>query len=312
MIVARGLVKQYDGRVVVNELDLHVRQGEIYGFLGPNGAGKSTTIKMILGLLPPTRGSVMLFGRTLARDYVGIKRRIGVVGEVQHFYGEMTGLEYLSFFADLFGVGDKKRIMRDLLARVDLTGAEHLPLRAYSKGMQQKMALVRALVHDPDLLILDEPVSSMDPHGIKQIRDIINEENRKGKTFLISSHLLSEIEKTCHRVGIIDHGRLIAEDTMDGIRGRISAGMRIEIEIAGEGSEVKPALAGLAFVESVSCRERLLIIQTRDKADHRAEISRYLADCGCLVLGMTSVQMTLEQAFVTLTEHNVSMFAEGR
>lgn len=307
MIVTKALVKEYDGKPVVNDLNLHVEPGEIYGFLGPNGAGKTTTISMILGLIPPTKGEVRLFGKTLSEDYFGIKRRIGVIAEFQHFYGEMTGYEYLSFFADLYGVGGKERRIRELLERVDLYQFRGLQLRAYSKGMQQKIALARALVHDPELLLLDEPVSSLDPYGIKQVRDIILEENKKGKTFFISSHLLSEIEKTCHRIGIINRGVLVAEDTMDGVREKLSTGMELEIELESIPEGTLEALKALPFVESVSRQDGLIVLHTMDKEDRRAEISRFLTERGCVVLSMKKNQMSLEEAFVTITEKNISL-----
>lgn len=307
MIETKGLTKEYDGKPVVNDLNIHVREGEIYGFLGPNGAGKSTTIFMILGLIPPTKGEVRLFGKTLAEDYFGIKQKIGVVAEFQHFYGEMTGYEYMSFFADLYRVKNKDAKIKELLERVDLYQFRNLQLRAYSKGMQQKMAVARALVHDPEILILDEPVSSLDPYGIKQVRDIILEENKRGRTFFISSHLLSEIEKTCNRIGIINHGVLVAEDTMDGVREKLSQGMEVEIELESVPEGITDALRTLPFVDSVDSRDHIVKLHTSGKEDHRGEISKFLTERGCVVLSMKRNQMSLEEAFVTITEKNISL-----
>lgn len=309
MIVTRELVREYDGKPVVNGLNIHVEPGEIYGFLGPNGAGKSTTISMILGILPPTRGTVTLFGKTLSDDYFVIKRRIGVVGEHQHFHGEMTGYEYLSFFAELYGikVKVKESKIHELLDRLDLYGSRNLQIRCYSKGMQQKIALARALVHDPELLILDEPVSSLDPHGIKQVRDILLDENKKGKTVFVSSHLLSEVEKTCTRIGIINHGVLVAEDTMDGVRRKLSIGMELEIELDSIRAGTREALEALPFVQSVAIRNNVIALQTAGQDDHRASISRSLMERGCVILSMKRNQMSLEDAFVTITEKNISL-----
>jgi ABC-type multidrug transport system ATPase subunit len=310
VIVTCGLTKEYNGRTVVDGLQLQVRQGEIYGFLGPNGAGKSTTIGMILGLIPITRGEVRLFGKRLAEDYHRIKQRIGVVGEFQHLYREMTAVEYLSFFAELYGVANAKPRIDRLLERLDLSAAANLPLRAFSKGMQQKLSLTRALVHDPELLILDEPVSSLDPQGIKQVRDLILEERRRGKTILISSHLLSEIEKTCQRLGIINRGRLVAEDTMEGIIDRLGGEktvIEVELEEPVTGN-LQQDLKQLPFIIAVALPQpNRLEVTTPSEADFRGALSKFLTGQGLTVLSLKRERMSLEEAFMTITENNVSL-----
>ncbi|TCL76980.1 ABC-2 type transport system ATP-binding protein [Hydrogenispora ethanolica] len=312
MLVTESLCKSYHGKTVVKNLKLHIAPGEIYGFLGPNGAGKSTTIGMILGIIPATAGTVRLFGRTLGEDPIGIKRRIGVVGEVQHCYAEMTGYEYLSFFAGLFGVAERRRRIWELLDRLGLAGDGRLPVGAYSQGMQQKLGIARALVHDPEFLILDEPVSSLDPQGIKGVRDLILEENRRGKTFLVSSHLLSEVEKTCHRIGIMNRGRLLAEDTVDDIRAKLCSGAEIQVELAEELTGIAAALKTLPFVDSVTANGNLLMVGTRSGPDFRADIARFILDRGGLVTRIARRQMSLEEAFVTITENNISLLHDGR
>ncbi len=308
MLETRALCKEYQGHLVVNNLNLQVRSGEIYGFLGPNGAGKSTTIKMILDLLPATSGEIKIFGQSLRENYFKLKQKIGVVGEFQNLYPEMTGLEYLSFFEDLFGISAKKQRVNQLLERLDLYQQRRLPLRAYSKGMQQKIALARALLHDPEIIILDEPVSSLDPHGIKLVRDIIISENQAGKTIFISSHLLSEIEKTCHRIGIIHHGRLMAEDTIPGVIQKIASGMEIELEL----EKITPGLVNnlkllsfVAFVQVVE--ESRLLIRTHGPDDYRPGLMKFLNSEGCSVLGLQKRPMSLEEAFVTITDNNISL-----
>ncbi len=307
MLITQNLTKTYLDKTVVNNLNIHIVPGEIYGFLGPNGAGKSTTINMVLGITQPTGGSVRLFGKSLADDYIAIKRRIGVVGEIQHYYDEMTGYEYLTFFAGLFGVRPRRNQIMDLLDRLGLSYCHQLPLRAYSKGMQQKMGLARALIHNPELLILDEPVSSLDPQGIKQVREIILEENQKGKTILISSHLLSEIEKTCHRIGIMNHGEMLVEDTIAGIRAKLLSGSEIQVEIEDCPDGIIQELKALPFVTYVSVNENTLLISTDNQRDYRGEIIKYLVDKGCSVMNIVQNQMTLEEAFVTITENNIAL-----
>ena len=186
MIQTVGLTKKFDGLTAVDNLNIHVEKGEIYGFLGPNGAGKTTTIMMLLGMERPTAGEIKLFGKDLAQNYFEIKRRVGVLSEFQYLYEDMTAREYLRFFADLYEVENPEKKINEVLGRIDLVDRQNELLSGYSKGMRQKLGMARVLLHEPDLLILDEPQSSLDPYGIKEIRDIIMEENRKGKTLFIS------------------------------------------------------------------------------------------------------------------------------
>lgn len=309
MIATQGLTKEYNGRIVVDELHLRVEPGEIYGFLGPNGAGKSTTIGMILGLIPITRGEARLFGKTLAEDYHRIKRRIGVVGEFQHLYREMTAMEYLRFFTELYGVANPRPRINSLLERLDLSAAAHLPLKAYSKGMQQKLSLTRALVHDPELLILDEPVSSLDPQGVKQVRDLILGEQQRGKTILISSHLLSEIEKTCQRLGIINRGRF----TLEGIISRLDReNVVIEVELEETVTpDLMQALERLPFIDAVVLTQpNRLEVAISNEADFRGPLSKFLTGQGLTVLSLKQESMSLEEAFMTITEKNISLLTK--
>lgn len=309
MLETLSLTKIFDKKAVVNDLNISVKKGEIYGFLGPNGAGKTTTISMILGLTSPTSGEIRIFGKKITDDYFGIKSKIGVLGEIQHFYWEMTAYEYLSFFAGIYKVKSKESRIKELLEKVNLLQYDNLKLKAYSKGMQQKLAFVRALLHDPDLLILDEPVSSLDPNGIKQIREIILDENRKGKTIFLSSHLLSEIEKTCNRVGIISQGILLAEDTMDGIKKKLNDEIELEVEVEKEPNEENISmLKSLPFVRSITVLGSVLKIRISNDKDHRIEISRALTQ-GNLIINMKTNQMSLEEAFVTITEKNILLLA---
>lgn len=304
------MTKEFGGKTVVNGLNISVNEGEIYGFLGPNGAGKSTTISMVLGFIPPTKGEVRIFGKKLSEDYFEVKRRIGVIGEIQHFYGDMTGFEYLDFFAGVFGVKFKEHRIKELLEMVNLLQYQNLQLKAYSKGMQQKLALVRALLHDPDLLILDEPVSSLDPNGIKQVREIILSENKRGKTFFLSSHLLSEIEKICNRIGIINQGVLLAEDTMEEIKKNLNNGINLEIELEKKPvEETINVLKSLLFVENLIVQGSTIKIHISGREDCRSEISRILILQGNLIINMKASQMSLEEAFVTITEKNTLLLA---
>ncbi|MEW6047970.1 MAG: ABC transporter ATP-binding protein [Bacillota bacterium] len=306
-----GLTKRFPGGVVaVDHLDLHVAPGEIYGFLGPNGAGKTTTIMMVLGLTQPSEGRVWLFGQELGRSRsFEVRRRIGVLSEFHYLYEEMTAQEYLEFFGRLYRVPLAHVRIAQLLERLELADRRRELVGGYSKGMKQKLSLARALLHDPDLLILDEPVSSLDPYGIRQVRDLLLEENRRGKTLVISSHILSEVERLCRRVGIIHRGRLLAEDTMDGLRARLSSEVELEVELERLDEPIVRAVRAVEGVRAVDPTDSRLVIRTRAGDDLRGAISRAIAGSGGVVLSMQTRQMSLEEAFVTITENNISLLA---
>jgi len=214
VIEARSLTKRFGPRLAVDGLSLTANPGEIYGFLGPNGAGKTTTIRMVLGILQPDAGEVRICGRPVRRGDRAIRCLIGAVAEVQSLYGDMSCSEYLHFFAELFGVprpGSRVREVLDLVTLADRSGDRAIDL---SKGLQQKLGLARALLHDPPILVLDEPVSGLDPHGIREVREILLRERDRGRLVFLSSHVLSEIERTADRIGVIRQGKLVFEDTV--------------------------------------------------------------------------------------------------
>ena len=309
MIRTENLTKEYDGFKAVDNLNLDVKEGEIYGFLGPNGAGKTTTILMLLGILRPTRGRIYLLEQELTKNFLSLKGRIGVVSEKQYLYKEMAAGEYLDFFADLYGVKDKKKKIDQLLKSVSLLEVKNRKLGAFSRGMQQKLGFARALLHDPELLLLDEPVSGLDPTGIKQIRNLIEKENKKGRTIFISSHLLSEVEKLCREVAIINEGKLLAEDTMENLRRKLSKTVELEIELSQAKEEITKALSSFDFIQGIKQRENLLTLRVKSDQDYRAPISETISRQGGIVLGIKVKEMSLEEAFITITQKNISLLA---
>ena len=302
MIETHQLTKTFGSIVAVDDLNLSVRPGEIFGLLGPNGAGKSTTLAMILGVLAPTRGDVRIFGRRLQDDPFAIKQRLGVVAEDLSFYDDMTAWAYLLFFANLYRVASTAPRVRDLLTRVDLWEWRHTLIRDYSLGMRRKLSLARALLHSPDVLILDEPVANLDPYGIAQVRELLAEERAAGRTILISSHLLSEVEQTADRVAIMTEGKLVIEATMPELRDRIRAERRIDVELVDNVDGLMETLQALPFVVHVQQRDHLMTIVTAADRDYRVDVGRELASRGAIVQGMREIETTLEEAFMTLTE----------
>lgn len=230
-IETQKLTKVYKSRLagevkVVNELDLTVEEGEIYGFLGPNGAGKTTTIKMLLGIIYPSYGEGYVFGREIGD--IDVHRIISYVPERPYYYEHMTGLELLMFYASLFGINDKQKCIQ-LLEKVNLHGDMSKTINQYSKGMQQRVGLAQSLLNDPKLLFLDEPTGGLDPIAHTEIRDLILQFRDEGRTVFISSHELSEVERICDRVAIINKGIIARQGKLDDLL----RGGRIELIAEG-------------------------------------------------------------------------------
>lgn len=223
-----GLTKRFGDVVAVNDLDLTVEEGEIFGFLGPNGAGKSTTIDIILDFLRPTSGSVTVLGHNAQDEGLAVRRRTGVLPDAYHVYNRLTGKQHLEFAIELKGTGEDPMA---LLERVGIADAADRKAGGYSKGMKQRLMMAIALVGEPDLLILDEPSTGLDPNGAKEMRDIIREENDRGTTVFFSSHVMEQVEAVCDRVAIINRGELVALDSIAGLRKAKDAGETIILEV---------------------------------------------------------------------------------
>lgn len=213
VIATKNLTKVYGDQVSVSSIDLHVRRGKIYGLLGRNGAGKTTTMRMLLGLTEPTQGAIRIFGKDPFKDGKALYPRIGNLIESPGFYPNLTATENLSIFATLRGIPSKDAV-KDSLELVGLPYKDKKLFSKYSLGMKQRLAIALAVMHDPELLILDEPINGLDPIGIAEIRDLLKNFAQKGKTILVSSHILSEIELLADDVGIIDNGVLLEEESM--------------------------------------------------------------------------------------------------
>src|SRR6202163_2665618 len=205
---AIGLSKAYGARLAVDRLDLQVDRGELFGFLGPNGAGKTTTIRMALGLVAPTKGSVEILGLEVRRHRAEVLPRVGALVESPALYGYMSGRDTLRAIGDLLGGAKEKRI-DEVLETVSLKGRDRDKVKTYSMGMNQRRGLAMALLNDPDVLTLDEPANGLDPAGIVEMRDLLRDLSSAGKTVFISSHVLTEVQQICTRVAIINHGKLV-------------------------------------------------------------------------------------------------------
>jgi ABC-2 type transport system ATP-binding protein len=311
VIQTENLSKFYGEKRAVEEVNLCVNRGEVYGFLGPNGAGKTTVMMMLLGLLVPTKGKITILEEPFGGRYPWVRCRIGAVPEKPYLYTEMTAVEYLKFFADLYQVDHSMKKIRTMLEKMELSEAAENRLGTFSRGMQQKINIARGFIHDPELLLLDEPVSGLDPKGIRQVRDLIEEVKAKGKTVFISSHLLSEAEKVCDRVAIMNSGHLLVEETMAGIRERLVKESTIEVEVTDLGEKVLEAFSRFPFVKEVFREGNVLLLKTEPVEGVREKVSKMITETGGTVLSIKMRELSLEDAFLTLTDQNISFLTDN-
>ena len=220
MLELRNVCKRFPAVTAVDNVSFSARPGEVTGYLGPNGSGKSTTLKMITGLIGMTSGEILFDGAPIHRDLLNYKRRFGYVPEEPHLYSHLTGLEYLVMVGQLRGLPSKRTAERidGLLQLLGLHGSRHSPLSAYSKGMRQKVLLAAALLHNPDLILLDEPFSGLDVTSALVIRNLLKEMARRGKVVLLSSHELETVERVCTRVVILHRAKVVADDSIERLR----------------------------------------------------------------------------------------------
>jgi ABC-2 type transport system ATP-binding protein len=216
----KSVVKRYGEIIAVDNVDLTIKQGEIFGLLGPNGSGKSTTMKMLLGLVQPDAGSVYVLGLDVKKDAVAVKRLLGYVPESSHLYEFLTGIEFLDFIADIYGMEaeEKKTRINEYLKVLQLEGREGDMISSYSSGMKQKMALIAAFLHKPKLLVLDEPLNGLDPRSARIVKDFLQQLKLQGVTTIMSTHILEIAQAVCDRIGIIYQGKILALGNMEELR----------------------------------------------------------------------------------------------
>ncbi|HEV2117350.1 MAG TPA: ABC transporter ATP-binding protein [Terriglobales bacterium] len=293
-IATRGLRKVFDGKVAVRGLTLEVPRGEIFGFLGPNGAGKSTSLKMLLGLVTPTRGQAMVLGHP-AGD-VRTRARIGFLPEHFRFYDWLTAAELLRLHGRLYGMSHARLRQRvpELLELVGLTEHTSKRLRDFSKGMMQRIGLAQALLNDPELIFLDEPTSGLDPAGRRLVRDIIKAQRERGATVLLNSHLLSEVEVTCDRVAFIKHGEVIETRELNSL---LEAQTTVQVRAANLTAEMAAGVEQWASSVSLQDHQLTLSVGSREALP---QVLRYLVSRGAEVYEFTPQRLSLEDRFLEI------------
>ena len=282
VIRTEGLTKRYGATTAVDQLDLEVQPGEIFGLLGPNGAGKTTTVLMLLGLSEPTAGTARVAGLDPARQSLEVKRKVGYLPDSVGFYEQLTGRQNLAFVARLNGIPVDEATERvdALLKQVGLADAADRPTGGYSRGMLQRLGIADALVKDPEVLILDEPTIAIDPAGVSDILALIERlRDEHGVTVLLSSHLLHQVQRICDRVAIFVGGRIVAQGTVHELADELAGGhQQIEVAADGDPQAIRTLLAELPDVERVEADDGLLLVTAT--GDVRGQIAERLVDAG--------------------------------
>ncbi len=253
-IETRGLTRHYGKLAAVQDLNLAIPQGSLFGLIGPNGAGKTTTLRMLAGLLQPTSGEIIVNGRPIAQNLNELRRQIGYMPDFFGVYEDLLVWEYLDFFARCYHLqaNRRKQVIDELLELVDLTEKRDAYVHTLSRGMRQRLCLAHAMVHDPQVLLLDEPASGLDPRARVEMRELLRELGAMGKTVVLSSHILAELAELCDSIGIIERGRLVVSGRLDDIRHQLQGGRKLRIRILSDRAEAETLLRGQRGVGQIT------------------------------------------------------------
>jgi ABC-2 type transport system ATP-binding protein len=304
MIETKGLTKYYGSLGALVDLDLHIADGDIFGFIGPNGAGKTTTMRILATLLEPTRGSAWINGADVLKDGKKVRRMVGYMPDFMGVYDDLKVFEYLEFFAAAFGIERPKRrsVVEGVLELTDLTGKKATTVDSLSRGMQQRLGLARVLIHDPKVLILDEPASGLDPRARIEMRVLLRELKRMGKTIMISSHILSELEEISDNVGIIEQGRLVFSGSMEEIRRRTGLAGKVRLRVGGDQAAAAELLRTLPTVRDVQTNEDDISLTFQDGVANDGAVAKALVSANFDVLSIIPEHIRLDEAFMQLTK----------
>ncbi len=304
MIRVEGLTKDYGARRALSDISFEAGQGEIVGFLGPNGAGKTTTMRILTGYMPPTDGSATVAGYDVVTESLEVRKRVGYMPETVPLYTDMTALAYLKFMADLRQIPDSSERAFETLEMVGLESRANSFIGSLSKGMRQRVGLAQALIHQPEVLILDEPTIGLDPAQVVEVRNLIREVG-KHRTVLFSTHILSEAQQICDRVLIINKGKIVAEDTPENLQARLVGSERVALRVRGDSDGLSKLLLKVKGVQSVhNAADGSVEFQFAPGQDVRPQVAKAVVNSGYELLEMRPVGMSLEEIFLELTRED--------
>lgn len=305
MLKIEGLKKRFGQAVALDGLDMNVKDGALYGFVGPNGAGKTTTIKIITGLLLPDSGTVTINGIDVTREPKKVMDKIGYVPDFFGVYDNLKVAEYMEFFASCYGITGLKARRRNmmLLEQVGLDEKADFYVEGLSRGMKQRLCLARALIHDPAILIMDEPTAGLDPRTRYEFKEILKELREQGKTVLISSHILPELSEICTDIGIVDQGRVVLEGTMDDILTQINVSSPLSISVQGNQETAIRILRSHPEVETITIRQEDIVVNFTGDRQDEIMLLQQLVDADVMVYGFVRERGNLESVFMEITNH---------
>ena len=301
MIRVFGLTKDYGSRRAISDLTFHAEKGEILGFLGPNGAGKTTTMRILTGYMPPTSGKVTIGGHDVIDDSLAVRRIVGYLPETVPLYGEMSVYEYLKYMADLRNIKNAKQRIDETLDTLQLVDRANGFISKLSKGMRQRVGLAQALLHQPDVLILDEPTIGLDPKQVVKFRELIRSIG-KDRTVLLSTHILPEVQQVCDRVLIINKGHIVAEDSPEQLQSRLTGSQRVALRVRGDIDGLQAQITGIHGVKNITtAADDSIEFETIPGIDPRPQVARAVISAGYDLLELRPVSMSLEDIFLQLT-----------
>jgi ABC-2 type transport system ATP-binding protein len=312
-IETRRLTRSYGKVVAVNDLNLKIPAGSLFGLIGPNGAGKTTTLRMLAGLLSPTSGEILLEGQSTHKNDPQLRRRIGYMPDFFGVYEDLLVWEYLDFFARCYEIPPvrRKRVVDELLELVDLTEKRDSSVQALSLGMRQRLCLAHALVHDPQVLLLDEPASGLDPRARVEMRELLRELGSMGKTIVLSSHILAELAELCDSIGIIEKGRMVASGLLETIQAQIFSGRKLKIRLVSGESAALAALEKTGFVSDIQRTDEENGLTSLDMNftgddNNAADLLENLVHNRVRIASFEEAANDLEDLFLTLTKGEVA------
>lgn len=308
MIKITGLSKRFKETRALDNLNLELEKGEVFGYIGPNGAGKTTTLRILATLLAPTSGTATICGYSIFKDKRAIRRIIGFMPDFFGVYDDMLVSEYLAFFAAAYGIRGKGRskIVSDVLELTDLGNKRSMMVENLSRGMKQRLGVARVLIHNPQVLLLDEPASGLDPRARIEMRELMKELRRMGKTIILSSHILSELAETCTRIGIIEKGRLIIEGDLKTLMKQVSRANVVHIGVDGDLEKAREVLQINPNVISVSREDEHLVVELAESIEEPSFIADLLLKQKFKLRLFTTETADLEDVFMRLTKGIVS------
>lgn len=301
MIDVKGLTKIYGINTAVEDLTFNAKKGEILGFLGPNGAGKTTTMRILTGYIPPTSGSVTIGGFDVIEQSMEVRKLVGYLPESVPLYSDMRVSEYLKYMGKLHKVNHIEERVHTVLEQVGMTERENSFIAKLSKGMRQRVGLAQALIHEPEVLILDEPTVGLDPAQIIEVRKLIQEIGKE-KTVLLSTHILSEAQQICDRVLIINHGKLVAEDSPENLQKSLSSSQKVYVKVGGNMDAALDIIKSLPDVKvAYRDEQNQLVFENPIEKDLRPNVTKLLISSGFDLLDMHTESVNLEDIFLQLT-----------